>query len=579
MSELCLGCMKELHGEVVCPFCDFPQNAVQASPFLPLGTLLKNRFIVGKVIDTRADSARYIGYDNSTKKAVTIREFMPRGLFTRLEDSTVVVVSDDSKVAFNSLKEKFVSLAQRLFAFHDCAAIVPVVDIFEDNNTSYVVSESNEFIPFAEYIKRSGGSLEWDTARPMFMPLLSALSKINNRGLFHFAVCPANLVVTPAGKIRMINFAISNIRQTGGILPPQLSVCSAPEQYEAGAIMDEATDVYGFTATLFYALTGNLPADAVKRKEDSRLLMSTNVVKRLPPHVVSALANGLQIVKNNRIADFETLRAQLSAAPTVQAIQEEIAKPAVPPPIHEEKEDKRKVSNFMWGVIAMAISLAVFGIGSYFYLQHNDNPLDWVFTQGTKPTTVEDASNPADLPENYTYPADSKYFRIPNFMGKTFEQAKKEAENSTEYYVYLALDQEFSDTVPDGQICRQTPDAQKTVERGNDGVSITLTVSKGQQYRELPAIAGLTKEAVAETLEKQGFVVNSTLDYSTTVADGYVISYAGNVKAGDKIEYGSTVAVTISLGAKPQSQADSVFKYDETASAAAAPVSPATSAP
>lgn len=47
-----------------------------------------------------------------------------------------------------------------------------------------------------------------------------------------------------------------------------------------------------------------MPKSAVERRKDSRLLMSTTTVKRLPPHVVSALANGLQVERENRITDL-----------------------------------------------------------------------------------------------------------------------------------------------------------------------------------------------------------------------------------------------------------------------------------
>ena len=53
--------------------------------------------------------------------------------------------------------------------------------------------------------------------------------------------------------------------------------------------------------------------------------MSTSTVKRLPPHVVTAIANGLQVKRENRITDFDDLRSQLSVSHTAQAIQEEIA--------------------------------------------------------------------------------------------------------------------------------------------------------------------------------------------------------------------------------------------------------------
>lgn len=574
MSELCLGCMNENQGEDICPRCQFPKNAVQASPYLPLGTVLKRRYIVGKVLDNRADSTRYIGYDQETKATVKIREFMPKGMFTRLEDSTVITVLQDKEKEFAQLHEKYLTLTRQVANFKNSAAIFPIYDIFQDNNTSYTVSVVEEVIPFAEYIKRSGGSLEWDVARPLFMPLLSALSTFNSKGLYHFAICPANLVVTPAGKVKIINFAINDIRQTGKQLPPQLfSGCSAPEQYESQAVLDESTDVYGFTATLFFALTGNLPADAIKRKEDSRLLMSTSVVKKLPPHVVSALAGGLQIEKSNRIADFETLRAQLSAAPTVQAIQEEIAKPAVLPPADTTAtQDKQKGSNFKVGVIAMLIGLIVFSVAGYFW--YSQNPLDDLFKPNEDGTSAVEASDPLQ-PGDLTYPADSEYFRVPSFIGKTVEQAKAEANAASntqssgakEFYVVETIDETkvFSDTVPEGQICKQIPDANMTVSRGNDGVTISVTVSKGKQYRELPKVINTKKEAAAAALKKEGFIVNSTLDYSETIPEGTVISYVGNTKEGDKLEYGTTVTICVSLGVKPSEPEEKLFLYrDET---------------
>lgn len=560
MSELCLGCMKENQGEQVCPQCGFSKDAVQASPFLPLGTVLKNRYLVGKILDNRADSARYMGYDKEEKTAVTIREFLPKGMFSRLEDSTVVTVKEGSEEKFKGLKNDFISLGRKIASFKDVNAIVSVRDVFEDNNTAYIIGEVEEVIPFAEYIKRSGGSLEWDVARPLFMPLIKAMSRINNLGLSHLAICPANLVVTPAGKVRLTNFAVKDVRQTGTDLSPQLfSGCSAPEQYIENGTLDEKTDVYGLTATLFYALTGSLPADAVKRKEDSRLLMSTNVVKKLPPHVISALAGGLQVERVNRTPDFDALKAQLSAASTVQAIQEEIAQPALEE-VEEEKKDKRRLTNFQCGLIAMVIALVVFGV--FGYIWYSQDPLNGIFDKNNNAT--ENASDATDdLDEDFTYPPDSKYFRVPNFIGKTFDEAKGMAAKSTEYNVFESEEREFSDTIPEGKVCKQTPEAKKTVTRGNDGVSIAVTISKGPQYRALPNIENIAKDEAAEELMKQGFIVNSTLDYSDSVPEGSVISYSGNNKVGDKLEYGSTVTITISLGSKPEAASEKTFYYED----------------
>lgn len=565
MADLCFGCMKKTQGGMICPSCGFSKDSVQASPFLPLGTVLKNKYIVGKVLNSRADSVRYIGFDKDTNTKVKIREFLPKDMFTRLEDSTVVTIKGEHEEEFHQLEEKFLQLSRKIANFRNSTVIVPIVDILQDNNTSYTVSVEDEVIPFAEYIKRSGGSLEWDVARPLFMPLLSAMSTLAKSNLHHFAICPANIVVTPAGKARIINFAIDDVRKTGGYLPEQLfSGCSAPEQYEEKGILDEATDIYGFTATLFFALTGNLPADAIKRKEDSRLLISTNVVKRLPPHVVSALAGGLQVKREDRVKDFEELRAQLSAAPTVQAIQEEIAKPAVPPVIEDDEETEGKSSNFRWGVISMIVSLVVFAGLGYFWLSQG-NPFEGMFTADNTASNVEDTSLPADvMSEDYTYPKDSEYFRVPNFIGMSVEDAQKAAEDSDlEFLVVEALDTEFSDDIKENSICKQIPEQKKTVTRGNDGVTITVYISKGQQYRALPDVEGMKKDKAAEEIKEQGFIVNSNLDYSDNVPEGEVISYVGNYKAGDKVEYGQTVIISVSLGEKPGEPEETVFGYED----------------
>ena len=69
----------------------------------------------------------------------------------------------------------------------------------------------------------------------------------------------------------------------------------------------------------FFALTGELPQDALKRRTDPRLLIPTNILRTIPPHVVTALANALQVMPDKRTSTFERLRAELSAAPTITA--------------------------------------------------------------------------------------------------------------------------------------------------------------------------------------------------------------------------------------------------------------------
>lgn len=97
-----------------------------------------------------------------------------------------------------------------------------VHNIFEENNTVYVVEENEDLIPFEEYVERSNGHLEWDIARPLFMPVISALEALHKRGVGHYAIAPKNMYITASGKIKISGFASENERKRGTPLKSQL---------------------------------------------------------------------------------------------------------------------------------------------------------------------------------------------------------------------------------------------------------------------------------------------------------------------------------------------------------------------
>ena len=106
----------------------------------------------------------------------------------------------------------------------------------------------------------------------------------------HLGISPTSLKIMQDGKMRLGDFSVSLVRRMDTDLPPDMVPgCAALEQYTMGMQLTEATDVYGFTASLLFALTGELPKDAVYRKEDSRLMIPTDLAKTLPPHVITAV--------------------------------------------------------------------------------------------------------------------------------------------------------------------------------------------------------------------------------------------------------------------------------------------------
>ena len=429
----------------------------------------------------------------------------------------------------------FISYFRTISELKDFSALIKIHDIFEENNTAYVIEENQDLIPFEEYVERSNGHLDWDIARPLFMPVISALEALHRRGLGHYAISPKNMFVTAYGKIKISGFATANERKRGTPLKSQLySGCAAPEQYEDNFPIDSITEIYGFSATLFYALTGNLPADARERIKDSRLLMSTGTVRRLPPHVVTAVANGLQVKRENRITDFDDLRSQLSVSHTAQAIQEEISRTAN---MNVKKSDIKKeggLSHRSVAVIAAAITIVLLtAAGILFVMQ---NPFEGFFLDNNNNAT-----------EASTEPWTGE--TIPKYVGLTYDEAEKQAKKTDNISLFRDIDEDYSNEYAEGVVMQQFPKEGSELKASGE-ISITVKVSKGMQMRELPAIAKKTVNVAAKSLAGEGFVVNAEYQYSDKYDEGDVIGYK-DYKAGDTLEHGSTVTIIVSRGAEP----------------------------
>ena len=540
--SLCMGCMQEIGNKRFCPSCGFDNAEKQQAPFLPYGTVLLDRYLIGAGIDTNGESTRYLCYDRQTGEVMICCEFLPIGLFNRSEGETAIRINYENRVEFKRLRDEFITYYKTLAELRELSALLNIHNIFEENNTVYVIEENEDLIPFEEYVKRSGGLLEWDIARPLFMPVISALEALHKRGVGHYAISPKNLYITSAGKLKITGFATENERKRGTPLKSQLfSGAAAPEQYEENFPLDDITDIYGFCATMFYALTGHLPKSAPERLKDSRLLMSTNTVKRLPPHVVSALANGLQVERENRITDFDELRSQLSVAHTAKAIQDEISRTAsmtisradVPA---KERNGMSKVSVIIISAAATVLVLGIIGV-----LWVMQNPLQGFFG-GSPVETVEPTAS-----TEWTGPV------VENYVGKNYDEVVKNIASQPEITLLRAYSDEYSDEYKEGLIMAQTPAAGTKIDQEGT-IMISVTVSKGSQMRELPKIEGQTLDQAASAIAAQGLLASAEYEYNDKFAEGRVVGYK-NKNVGDSVEYGTNVTIIVSKGKESSSSA------------------------
>ncbi|MBR4073107.1 MAG: protein kinase, partial [Clostridia bacterium] len=308
-DRLCLGCMNDCGGEKVCGICGYDSDSRNDFDCLPAKLWLRDRYLIGKVLSRDTDGVVYIGWDNARDSIVNIREFFPS--FALRNPDKTISVSEESKYLFNGGLLRFLEINKKL-SETELPSLIPTVDVFEENGTGYVVNATFSGITLEDFLNRNGGTLKWEQARPLFLPLMDTLKGLHEMEITHGGISPKTILVGRDGKLRISAVKINNSESadnTQNIVNPGFS---AIEQYnESYGTITYSTDVYSLSATLFCVLIGNVPPAADLRLENDNMTIPAKFAEELPRNVLVALANGLQVLPSNRTSSINNFRNEL----------------------------------------------------------------------------------------------------------------------------------------------------------------------------------------------------------------------------------------------------------------------------
>lgn len=537
-----MNCFKSsdiLYG--TCPYCGKNLVNPQAEPFLPQKTLLANRYYIGKAIKMDGEGLEYAGYDKVENSRVYIREFFPSQICQRSENFEKILVLPNKSSEFRKLLTDFLKYFRSIARLRNLSSIAAVYDIFEENNTAYVIFEWVEGIKLDKYMSSRSEPLEWHEAQALFMPLLSSLIYMSNAKVHHLGICPENIIVTSEQKLILSGFATKNLRSLHSDIDGQLyDGCSAIEQYTENFEPAEVTDVYGFSATLFWSLTGEYPLTAPKRKNNDKLLMPKDILDVIPENVISALANALRVYPNNRTLSFENLRIELSDSPILHV--QDISSGFRPnsPELSMQKKPQKN-STAIWGIVSCACALIILIsalVVYWFWLRNNSNNKN-SSSQQTEISEIDKVYSAAEKMEEESK-EQSDTIPVPNLIGKNY----KSLNDSAKDYQLAIMGEDFSDKIEEGSIISQNPSPGEEMERH---AAIAVNLSKGSKQRTLPEIEGKSLSEASQLITAQKLVPVQTFEFSKEFAEGVVIGYK-NYKPGEKLEYGSEVTIVISKG-------------------------------
>lgn len=535
LDNLCANCWEELTEGSVCAECGYDNDTQNDSVYLKTKTVIAGQYVIGNIIKIESDSVTYSGYDGQLDKPILIREFFPKGIASRFDDSDELHVRQKYVNDFARYKKSFYNLWTTMQKLHNLSAVVPVYDLAEANGTYYAIIEKTESVPLREYLLRNEeGYILWDTARLMFMPVLTTIEALHSNGIVHGSITPDNLVLCRDGKVHLAPFPITEASDQATAMEfTENDGYTALEQYNNKHRICAATDIYSFSACIYRALVGSNPPSAVSREANDKLMIPNTIAEKIPMHVIKALVNGLQIYPEKRVKTVEDFRELLDAAPAVKAKaaaeQEDIYQKGAKggyPEYNESNGDKKRKA-----VVAILVILIVAAIAAAVYVVQFSGLID----NGKNNTTT-------------TQPV--KTYQVPNFSGVGYTQSDIENNGAWNEQFKFTFQGEYSADTEEGIIFKQSVAAGETVDQGTE---IILTVSKGIQTQTVPDVRGLVLDEATKQLEDLGFKVSTVEVYNdgTHIANTVKNTDASAPAAGTLAAVGEEVILQVYGEAEP----------------------------
>ena len=526
MSRRCLGCM-ELFGDEfeLCPHCGYivgthAEEAIHMEP----GTILHDRYIIGRVLGFGGFGVTYIGWDGKLEQKVAVKEYLPGEFSTRMPgQSQVTVFNGEKNEQFHDGLKKFVEEAKRLAKFQNEPGIVKIFDSFEENETAYIVMEYLDGETLTSYLKREK-TIPEDQAVSMLTPVMESLQVVHAEGLLHRDIAPDNIFFTKSGEVKLIDFGASRYATTSH--SRSLTVIIKPgyspeEQYRSRGDQGPYTDVYAIAATLYKMITGKTPPDAMERRakyetQNKDILIEPHkLTKNISVNREVAILNGMNVRIEDRTPDIAAFIGELNANPPAKRRYGKI----------------KKIDIYSWPlwvkILVPSLMAAVIAFG-VLILTGVIN-----FSKYTKEVVI---------PDNIMI--------APDVEGIYQEEAIDKIVQS-ELLAEIGGSME-SEYIAAGKVVMQTPVGGAFLEKNG---TVLLTISSGNGVEEadgdiatVPFLVGDTKEEAIQKLAIAGLgtpIIEEVND--DNIAAGLVIS--SSIKEGEKVKVGTVLTLKVSKGA------------------------------
>lgn len=510
-----------------------------------IGNTLNDRYDVIEKIGAGGMATVYKAKDTLLNRFVAIKI---------LRDS----LEDEQSVVTNFIKEAQSSAS----LVHN--NIVSVYDVGEDNGVSYMVMELVDGITLKEYIKEKG-ALPWQEACDYAIQICQGLGEAHSKNIIHRDIKPQNIIMTKDKTLKVTDFGIARAVAAETTIVGSTALGSvhyiSPEQARGG-FTDARSDIYSLGIVLYEMLTGRVPFDGENAVSVALMHLEKEAVNvrcinmDIPIDLAYITMKAIAKEQSKRYQNVNEMLNDLHAVLAEEVLPsrekdepEEIdeaveEEPAYEPEEDEEdfnitpeedtkkskkqkkekkkkkpktKEEKKEDRLATLLAVVTVAALVLISAGAYFIMNMSNEK------------------------------------RVPDFYNMTIEEANQKAQEAG-----VTIDDEIeyslSDTVEDGKIISQTPQA-KTMIKKSETVKIIVSIGSSGGNIEVPNVIGKGfDDAISEIMDK-GLTYVFVEESSDTVPVNQIIRQLP--EPGTKLNKSDIVSLFISKG-KSAAQATAV---------------------
>jgi hypothetical protein len=212
---------------------------------LESGTLLAGRYAVERFLAGGGMGRVYLAHD----RRLSNRRCAIKEIFDRFNDP------DERARAIEYFHREADTLSQLKHQ-----SIPSIFDSFGEGNCHYLVMDYVEGTNLEDELAAQGGVLPESRVVEIARELCDVLSYLHGfrPPIIYRDMKPGNVILTPAGRVVLIDFGIARIFTPQGKATLIGTPGFAPPEQYTGQV-DERSDLYGLAATLHYLLTGRDP--------------------------------------------------------------------------------------------------------------------------------------------------------------------------------------------------------------------------------------------------------------------------------------------------------------------------------